>query len=59
MKGKRLYNYFIFYESIYICFYKDAKVLRNSNNNVEPKKSNEFLELCGKSFFFLDDGIET
>lgn len=35
MKGKRLYNYFIFYESIYICFNKDAKVLRNSNNNVE------------------------
>lgn len=52
MKGNRLYNYFIFCKSIYICFNKDAKVLRNSNNNVEPKKSNEFLELCGKGFLF-------
>lgn len=35
MKGNRLYNYFIFCKSIYICFCKDTKVLRNSNNNVE------------------------
>lgn len=35
MKGNRLYNYFIFCKSIYLCFNKDAKVLRNSNNNVE------------------------
>ena len=48
MKGKRLYNYFIFYESIYICFYKDAKVLRNSNNNVEPKKIKRILGTLGQ-----------
>lgn len=51
MKGKRLYNYFIFYESIYICFYKDAKVLRNSNNNVEPKKIKRILGTLGQELF--------
>lgn len=51
MKGKRLYNYFIFYESIYICFYKDAKVLRNSNNNVEPKKIKRILGTLRQELF--------
>lgn len=51
MKGKRLYNYFIFYESIYICFYKDAKVLRNSNNNVEPKKIKRILGTLEQELF--------
>lgn len=51
MKGKRLYNYFIFYESIYICFNKDAKVLRNSNNNVEPKKIKRILGTLRQELF--------
>lgn len=56
MKGKRRERDFIiisFSASQYIfVFCKDTKVLLNSNNNVESKKSNEFLELCGKSFLF-------